>query len=65
MIEGIVSLAKAIGLEVATEGIETPAQQQLLRAIGRDSAQGLPIGEAMRPKIAPDYLQKYAASSLA
>jgi diguanylate cyclase (GGDEF)-like protein/PAS domain S-box-containing protein len=40
IVEGIVSLAHALGLSVTVEGVETGAQAEHLRVLGCDSAQG-------------------------
>ncbi|MFD1830677.1 putative bifunctional diguanylate cyclase/phosphodiesterase [Streptomyces desertarenae] len=40
VVEGIVSLAHALGLSVTVEGVETAAQAEQLRKLGCDSAQG-------------------------
>ncbi|MET7640616.1 EAL domain-containing protein [Streptomyces sp. NPDC005438] len=39
-VEGIVSLAHALGLQVTVEGVETEAQAEQLRVLGCDTAQG-------------------------
>lgn len=52
LVQGIISLAHALGITVAAEGVETAAQVARLRAMGCDSAQGyhfarpLPADEA-------------------
>ena len=40
IVRAIVALARALGLVTVAEGIETPAQLALLRAIGCDRGQG-------------------------
>ncbi|MEO1082593.1 MAG: EAL domain-containing protein, partial [Pseudomonadota bacterium] len=47
IVEGIVRLAKSLGLTVVSEGIETPEQDRLLRSIGCDVAQGYLYGKPM------------------
>ena len=42
---GIVGLAHALGLTVIAVGVETPAQRDLLAALGCDQAQGTLIGK--------------------
>jgi len=42
---GIVGLAHALGLTVIAVGVETPAQRELLAALGCDQAQGSLIGK--------------------
>jgi len=40
IVEGIVAMAHKLGLKVIAEGIETPAQRDMLRSIGCDYGQG-------------------------
>ena len=40
IVEAMISLARALGLEVIAEGIETPAQLARLRSLGCDMGQG-------------------------
>jgi len=40
LVQGIISLGHALGLTVVAEGVETPEQLTLLRAMGCDKAQG-------------------------
>ncbi|WP_051797838.1 putative bifunctional diguanylate cyclase/phosphodiesterase [Streptomyces sp. NRRL S-337] len=49
IIGGMVSLAHSLGLSVTTEGVETAADAQRLRAIGCDCAQGWYYGRPVRP----------------
>jgi diguanylate cyclase (GGDEF)-like protein len=44
LVGGIVALAHALGLTVAAEGVDTPAQRELLAAHGCDHMQGLVAG---------------------
>lgn len=48
IVEGIVALAKNLGLQVVGEGIETLPQLQYLRSIGCDKAQGYLLGRPQR-----------------
>ena len=53
IVRGIVNLGRALGLQTTAEGVEEPAQAQILRDLGCDAAQGylfappLPIGELL------------------
>jgi len=47
IVRSIVTLAKALSLEVVAEGIERPAQRQFLAGLGCDRAQGFLVGEPM------------------
>ena len=54
IVEGLIPMAKALGLSVMAEGVETEAQADWLRRVGCDRAQGflyvppLPAAEAHR-----------------
>jgi len=45
----VVSLARALGLSVVAEGVETPQQRERVRALGCDTIQGYCIGRPMAP----------------
>ncbi|MCU1396529.1 MAG: sensor-containing diguanylate cyclase/phosphodiesterase [Ilumatobacteraceae bacterium] len=47
VVEVVVGLARALGLSVVAEGVETAAQLEMLRALGCDRAQGYLLGEPM------------------
>ena len=42
-----INLGRSLGLEVIAEGIETPAQESLLRAMGCETGQGFLYSRAM------------------
>ncbi|MDH4175859.1 MAG: EAL domain-containing protein, partial [Betaproteobacteria bacterium] len=44
LIRGIVGLGHALGFEVVAEGVDTPAQRELLAALGCDGMQGRVAG---------------------
>ena len=44
IVAGVLALARALGLEVVAEGVETPGQLARLRALGCDYAQGFLLG---------------------
>ncbi len=55
LVRGIVRLARSLGLEVVAEGVERPAQEQMLRGLRCDAAQGwlyarpeADVGDAIR-----------------
>lgn len=62
IVEAISSLARTLGLEVIAEGVETPAQLSVLRALGVDFIQGyyfsrpVPVGEIEAVLAAPPKL---------
>ena len=45
MMQGIAALAHALNLKIIAEGIETPQQRQLLRAMGCHFGQGFGLGK--------------------
>jgi len=49
LLSTVVELARTRGLRTVAEGIETPAQLTLVRALGFDRAQGYLIGHALPP----------------
>jgi len=51
VLEGITHIARKLDIAILAEGVETPAQLQLLREIGFDAVQGYLIG---RPERLPD-----------
>jgi len=52
IVVAIVDLAHALGLQVVAEGVETEAQEKLLRECGCDYLQGYRSGEPMDPEAA-------------
>ena len=49
MVRGLIAFAKSLGLSVTGEGIETPEQSALLRAMGCDSGQGYLFARPLAP----------------
>ena len=49
IVDAIVRLAHGLGAEVVAEGVEQPAQLDLLARLGCDSAQGYLLGRPMPP----------------
>jgi diguanylate cyclase (GGDEF)-like protein len=47
VVDAVVQLAKALGLKVVAEGVETEAQQQILRSLGCDELQGYLFAKPM------------------
>ncbi len=52
IVEAVVQMAGRLGLQVVAEGVERPDQQQFLRAVGADAAQGYLY---LRPTAAPRF----------
>jgi EAL domain-containing protein (putative c-di-GMP-specific phosphodiesterase class I) len=40
ILKGVIEMARALGIKITAEGVETPAQQDRMRQLGCDSAQG-------------------------
>ena len=59
IVNAIVGLAHALGLEVVTEGVESSAQRRALEEIGCDFAQGWHFG---RPRPAADFVELLTSS---
>jgi len=58
--QAIISMARALGMSVVAEGVETPRQMALLKELGCNEAQGYHIG---RPVPAPEMALRLAASA--
>lgn len=56
IVQAVVDLAHALGLEVHAEGIETQAQRDTLRAMGCDRLQGYWFGRPMAPTALAQWL---------
>ncbi len=50
LVETIVSMARALGLDVVAEGVETEEQLRLLRELGCDRAQGFLLARPLPPE---------------
>lgn len=50
VVDAVVKLAKALGLKVVAEGVETEAQNQILRGLGCDELQGYLFAKPMSAK---------------
>ncbi len=50
VVEAVVKLAQALGLKVVAEGVETEAQNQILRSLGCDELQGYLFAKPMSAK---------------
>ena len=65
LIAGIVAIARALGLRVTAEGIETQAQYENVRRLGCDFAQGYLIGRPMPAHVLTQRLAEQPAAVLA
>lgn len=61
VVMAIISLARALRLETTAEGIETPGQLMMLKALGCDDVQGYLIARPMPASEVPAYLSKVQA----
>jgi EAL domain-containing protein (putative c-di-GMP-specific phosphodiesterase class I) len=63
LIEAVVRMAHALGLRVVAEGIETAEQEQALRLLGADLAQGWRLGRPARADAISAWLTAGAAAA--
>jgi EAL domain-containing protein (putative c-di-GMP-specific phosphodiesterase class I) len=49
IVQAVIALAHALGIEVVAEGIETPEQLRLLRSLGCDRGQGFLFARPLVP----------------
>jgi len=63
LLEGIVGLGKALGLQLVAEGIERDAQQGIVHGLGCDGAQGFHFGRPAPAAAATEALSRSAASA--
>ena len=64
LVEGIVSIARALGLAVTAEGVETEAQYRRVRALGCDQVQGYLTGRPMSAQALTQLLQAQKVDSV-
>lgn len=57
VLEAIIAIASSLGLNVTAEGIETPEQLTLLRALGCDAAQGYLYARPAPASVATRWLE--------
>jgi len=49
-VQAMIDLAKAVGVEVTAEGVETPGQRDFLQAVGCDELQGFLLSPPLWPE---------------
>ncbi|HEX2624542.1 MAG TPA: EAL domain-containing protein [Sphingomicrobium sp.] len=59
IVRSIIDLAHGLGLSVTAEGVETPAQLRLLRALDCDIAQGYLVSQPIAPDLLPDWYGRW------
>jgi len=57
IVQGVISLAHALDRQVVAEGVETPAQSELLMKLGCDIGQGHGIARPMPAEALPEWIQ--------
>lgn len=57
--QAIINLGHTLGLEIVSEGVETPEQLNLLKRQGCDVIQGYYVGKPMPADMIPDYLKSF------
>jgi diguanylate cyclase (GGDEF)-like protein/PAS domain S-box-containing protein len=64
IVQSVIGLAHALGMQVAGEGIETPAQLALVRGLGCDWAQGYYIAPPLAPAALEAWLERQFTTPL-
>ena len=57
----VIAVAHSLDMQVVAEGVETPAQLALLRAMGCEQVQGLLLGQPQAPDALAPLLRRMAA----
>ncbi len=63
MVRAIIAMARALGLHIVTEGVETEAQAEILRQLGTDDAQGYLYGRPETPEAAAARVRREALAA--
>jgi len=50
IVKAVIEMARALGIRITAEGVETPAQQDWMRQLGCDSAQGYLFSRPLTPE---------------
>jgi len=61
----VIAVAHSLGLDVVAEGVETPAQLELLRALGCEQVQGFLLGHPQAPDALASLMRRMAPLSQA
>lgn len=59
LLEGVISIARKMGLKTVCEGVETKEQANMLSRMNVDMQQGFYYAKAIRPDLLPKYAEKY------
>jgi EAL domain-containing protein (putative c-di-GMP-specific phosphodiesterase class I) len=65
LVAGIIGLGHGLGLRIVAEGVETPAQLEVLRTLGCQRAQGYLLGRPATPHAVRDALVRPADDRVA
>jgi diguanylate cyclase (GGDEF)-like protein len=65
LVAALVSVGRALDMELVLEGVETAADAETLRLLGCRTAQGWLFGKAMAPADAMEWLKRHAARTRA
>lgn len=65
LVAALVSVGRALDMELVLEGVETAADAETLRLLGCRTGQGWLFGKAMAPAEAMDWLKRHAARARA
>ena len=63
IVEGVIRLAHALGLEAVAEGVETPEQRARLQALGCEFGQGYLWAKPMAPQALSTWLEEASAAA--
>jgi diguanylate cyclase (GGDEF)-like protein len=58
IVQAVMSLGRTLGLEVVAEGVETPLQEQTLKALGCERAQGFLYSPAVPAEQVPSFFDR-------
>jgi diguanylate cyclase (GGDEF)-like protein len=60
IVQAVIIIARALGMNTIAEGVETAAQQRLLSALGCDEAQGFHLGRPVPIEKVPEVIAKWS-----
>ena len=63
IVETVISLARAFGMRVVAEGVDSAEALETVADLGCDMVQGFFIGRPMRGDLVPDWIDRYLAAA--